>query len=138
MDQHPSFSNRQASVGMPNVLANLQGDQLCKPPFATAANGGIKRDPLTYQNVEDSEKECGRVEHVEGTGSLSPEEFDKVVSDLVSFMVYAADPSRLIDRKFMGVELNKSEVIGVYCLLFLAFFFVFAWLLNREYWKDIH
>ena len=28
--------------------------------------------------------------------------------------------------------------IGVYVLLFIALFFIFAWLLNREYWKDVH
>jgi ubiquinol-cytochrome c reductase cytochrome c1 subunit len=28
--------------------------------------------------------------------------------------------------------------IGTYVLLFLALFFIFAWLLNREYWKDVH
>jgi cytochrome c1 len=28
--------------------------------------------------------------------------------------------------------------MGVKVLLFLAIFFVFAWLLSREYWKDVH
>ncbi|MBU0835717.1 MAG: cytochrome c1, partial [Gammaproteobacteria bacterium] len=28
--------------------------------------------------------------------------------------------------------------IGTYVLLFLAVFFVFAYLLKREYWKDVH
>ncbi|MBU02703.1 MAG: cytochrome c1, partial [Halieaceae bacterium] len=28
--------------------------------------------------------------------------------------------------------------IGTYVLLFLVVFFIFAWLLNREYWKDVH
>jgi len=28
--------------------------------------------------------------------------------------------------------------IGIYTLLFLAFLFLWVWLLNREYWKDIH
>lgn len=125
-------------VGMPNVLANLQGDQLCKPAFAVAANGGEKRDPLTGAPVEDPHSTCGRVEHVDGTGSLSPEEFDELVSNLVSFLVYAGEPMRLHDRTFLGIDLNKREVIGVYCLLFLSVFLVFALLLNREYWKGIH
>lgn len=125
-------------VGMPNVLAVLQGDQVCRPPYAIAANGGIKRDPLTYEPIEDSHVECGRVEHVEGTGTLSPEEFEQVVSDLSSFMVYAAEPVRLVDRSFLGRDFNQREVIGVYALLFIGVFFIFAWLLNREYWKDVH
>jgi cytochrome c1 len=57
---------------------------------------------------------------------------------LVSFLVYAGEPARLHDRTFLGIDLNKREVIGVYCLLFLSVFLVFALLLNREYWKDIH
>jgi cytochrome c1 len=28
--------------------------------------------------------------------------------------------------------------IGVFVLLFIAVFLVFASLLNREYWKDVH
>jgi ubiquinol-cytochrome c reductase cytochrome b subunit len=125
-------------VGMPNVLANVQGDQVCRPAFAVAPNGGIKRDPLTNENIEDEHSECGRVVHIEGTGTLKPEEFNQFVSDLVSFMTYAAEPVRLHDRTFLGMQLNKREVIGVYCLLFLSVFLVFALLLNREYWKDVH
>jgi cytochrome c1 len=26
----------------------------------------------------------------------------------------------------------------MYVMLFLAIFFIFAWLLSREYWKDVH
>jgi ubiquinol-cytochrome c reductase cytochrome c1 subunit len=28
--------------------------------------------------------------------------------------------------------------MGLYVLLFLMLFFVFAYLLKREYWKDVH
>lgn len=92
------------NVGMPNVLQELQGDQ-------QACTG----------------EHCTEMIHMEGTGSLSPEEFDEVVYDLVNFLYYLGDPSRL-DR----------ERIGGYVLLFLAFLFVFVYMLNREYWKDIH
>jgi len=27
--------------------------------------------------------------------------------------------------------------IGVFTLMFIVLFFVLAWLLNREYWKDV-
>lgn len=125
-------------VGMPNVLQVLQGDQACAPSWAHAANGGIKRDPITNKNVEDASKPCGRTVHVDGSGSLSEEEFDQVVSELVSFMVYAGEPVKLYNRTFLGMDLSEREVYGVYSLLFLAFWGVFAVLLNREYWKDIH
>jgi len=32
----------------------------------------------------------------------------------------------------------ESKRIGVYVLLFLAFLLIWVWLLNREYWKDVH
>jgi cytochrome c1 len=47
--------------------------------------------------------------------------------DLVNFLAYMADPV-LVER----------HRIGTFTLLFIALFFVFAWLLNREYWKDVH
>jgi len=92
-----------ANVGMPNVLAELQGDQVC-----------------------DDLEHCEELHHVDGTGALSEAEFEEVVYDLVNFLYYAGEPSRL-DR----------ERIGGFVLFFLAFLFVFVYMLNREYWKDV-
>jgi ubiquinol-cytochrome c reductase cytochrome b subunit len=47
--------------------------------------------------------------------------------DLVNFLAYTAEPIAA-----------KRQRIGVYVLLFVVLFFIFAWLLNREYWKDVH
>ena len=60
-------------------------------------------------------------------GSQSSEEFDETVYDLVNYLAYSAEPIKA-DR----------QRIGIYVLLFIAVFFVFATLLNREYWKDVH
>jgi ubiquinol-cytochrome c reductase cytochrome c1 subunit len=64
---------------------------------------------------------------VPGTGELTEAEYDEKIKNLVSFLAYSANPVKL-----------ESQRIGTYVLLFLAFFFVFAYLLKREYWKDIH
>ena len=32
----------------------------------------------------------------------------------------------------------ERERLGIFVLIFVAIFFVFAYLLNREYWKDVH
>ncbi len=112
------------AVGMPHVFLELQGMQECAMGPVRAANGGIKRDPLTGEDI--LEQECGSLV-VTDAGSQSPEEFDKTVYDLVNFLEYVAEPMQQ-DRKR----------IGIYVLFFLAIFFVFAWLLNREYWKDVH
>lgn len=58
--------------------------------------------------------------------SLSPKEYDQFVGDLVNFLVYAAEPHQIARKR-----------LGVWVLIFLGIFFVFAVLLKREYWKDI-
>ncbi|MCB1644225.1 MAG: cytochrome c1 [Pseudomonadales bacterium] len=124
------------NVGMPHVLMELQGMQVktCKDVPRLAANGGEMRDPLTNDYI--TEKLCGDelvhrgfspLTHVEGTGSLSAEEYDQVVYDLSNFLYYTGEPARL-----------QRTTIGGYVLLFLAFFYVFAWLLGREYHKEFH
>jgi ubiquinol-cytochrome c reductase cytochrome c1 subunit len=47
--------------------------------------------------------------------------------DLVNFLYYAGEPTKLV-----------RQGIGKWVLLFLGIFFVFAYLLKREYWKDVH
>jgi cytochrome c1 len=114
-------------VGMPNVLLELQGGQTCLPALAIAANGGLKQDPLTGEHLENPDIPCGRLAHIDGSGSLTPEEFEKAIFDLSNYMVYMAEPMAL-----------ERERIGIYALLFIALLFVFTYMLNREYWKDVH
>lgn len=124
------------NVGMPHPLLELQGLQrkTCKQIPMLAPNGGEMRDPLSGQPM--TEEACGDeliergfspLELVEGTGSLTPEEYQQAMFDLANFLWYTSDPSRL-----------ERERIGVYVLLFLAFFFVFTLLLGREYTKEFH
>ncbi len=101
-----------ADVGMPNVLAPLQGLQ--KAVYKTEKHGDVE--------VEVLEK----LEMVQ-PGSMTEEEFDQFVGDLVNFMVYMAEPVQA-ERRSLGWKV----------LLFLAIFFVFAYLLKKEYWKDVH
>jgi ubiquinol-cytochrome c reductase cytochrome b subunit len=111
-------------VGMPHVLLELQGMQECAPGPVTAANGGVKRDPLTGEDI--LEDPCGQFV-IPVAGEMTSQQFDKTVYDLVNFLAYSAEPM-VVDR----------HRIGMFTLLFIAFFTVFAWLLNREYWKDVH
>jgi len=118
-------------VGMPHVLVDLQGIQECRPGTAHAKNGGILRDPLTGKEVlygEDGKplNPCGRLE-VTTPGSMTTAEFDDAVYDLVNFLNYIAEPMQ-----------EQRKRTGAFVLFFLAILFVFAWLLNREYWKNIH
>ncbi len=99
-------------VSMPNVLSSLQGMQ----------KAVYKKE--TRQDVE--------VETVDGLelaqpGSMTPEEFDAFVTDLVNFMVYLGEPVQ-----------NERRSLGIKVLIFLVIFFVFAYMLKKEYWKDVH
>jgi ubiquinol-cytochrome c reductase cytochrome b subunit len=111
-------------VGMPHALLEVQGLQECRPGPVYAENGGIKTDPLTNQPL--LEDPCGSYEIV-SEGIMSPEEFDQVAYDIANFLAYTADPVA-----------EKRREIGTGVLLFLALLFVLVWLLNREYWREIH
>ncbi len=105
-------------VGMPHVLADLQG--VCAKPPELGVEPEV--DPLSGNIVKSSGCEEYLVE-----GSLSPAEYDEAIYDLVNFMTYIGEPSRL-----------QSESLGRYVLIFLAFLFVFVYFLNKEYWRGIH
>ena len=89
-----------------------------------AANGGVRRDPLTGEDIHG--EPCGQFV-INQEGVLSPEEYDTAMFDLVNFLAYVGEPAA-----------RDRERVGIYVLLFIALFFVFTWLLNREYWKDVH
>jgi ubiquinol-cytochrome c reductase cytochrome c1 subunit len=59
-------------------------------------------------------------------GALSPQEFDQFVRDTVNFLDYIAEPMQL-----------KRQALGFKVLAFLLVFFLFAYLLKKEYWKDV-
>ena len=59
-------------------------------------------------------------------GAQSPTEYDTTVRDLVNFLVYVGEPAAA-DRKSLGIVV----------LFAIAVLFIFAWLLKREFWKDV-
>jgi ubiquinol-cytochrome c reductase cytochrome c1 subunit len=101
------------SVGMPHVLWELQGER--EPIF----------DKITAHG-HDTQVFTGRWKQVT-PGTLTPLEYDQAVGDLVGFMQWMGEPTQ-----------NSRVRIGVWVLLFLGVFTVFAWRLNAAYWKDIH
>ncbi|MFT4822350.1 MAG: ubiquinol-cytochrome c reductase cytochrome b subunit [Halioglobus sp.] len=125
-DSRPYGVNNKVfkDVGMPHVLLELQGMQECEMGAIKARNGGVKRDPLTGEDI--LEAPCGQFA-IEQEGTMSAEQFDTAIYNLVNFLAYTADP--------VAVERKR---IGTFVLLFVTLFFVLAWLLNREYWKDVH
>ena len=125
-DSRPLGVNNKVykDVGMPHALLDLQGLPECGFGQAVSAYGGLKRDLITGEDILDDP--CGRY-NIEQTGTLTPEEFDVAVFDLVNFLTYVAEPMA-----------EERKHIGKLVILFLLLLLVFVVLLNREYWKGIH
>lgn len=113
-------------VGMPHVLYDLQGVQTmgCGPVTARDAGGQVMRDNLSGESM--MQEKCDVLMLEEGSGEMTPAEFDAAIYDLVNFLQYVGEPSRL-----------KAQRIGPFVLLFVLLFTVVAYLLKREYWKDV-
>ncbi len=99
------------SVGMPNVLWELQGD----------------RRPV-YDKVEQHGHETEVIKGWEqvSPGTMTPLQFDQAIGDLVNYMQWMAEPAQ-----------NTRIRVGVWVLLFLALALVFVWRLNAAYWKEV-
>lgn len=60
-------------------------------------------------------------------GSLSEAEFQQATLDITNFMAFVAEPVRA-----------KRERMGVWVIGFLLIFTFLAYLMKREYWRDVH
>lgn len=95
-------------VAMPNVLWALQGVQ---EPVIKKVSGVD-----TVVDVRLVKK-----------GEMSPKEFDQAVTDIVNFLAYVAEPSKL-----------QRLPLGKYVLFFLVVLAIIMYRLKKEYWKDVH
>ncbi len=100
------------NVAMPNVLYEEQGEQ--------ALQVTEKTNDITGDKVET------RKLVVEKPGTMTPLEYDRYVGDLVNYLVYMSEPAQ-VERKLWGIVV----------LFVLAGFAIVAYLLKREYWKDV-
>ncbi len=60
------------------------------------------------------------------TGSLNEKEYKQAITDLVNFLTYVSEPAKL-----------ERYRIGFWVIIFLVLFAFVAYLLKREYWKDV-
>jgi ubiquinol-cytochrome c reductase cytochrome c1 subunit len=95
-------------VGMPHVLWSLQGEMV--PVYK-----------------KDGEHEVIERLELAKPGSVTLAEYDAMVGDLVNYLDWMGEPDQL-----------KRKKLGLVVLAFLAFFFVVAYYLKKEFWKDIH
>jgi ubiquinol-cytochrome c reductase cytochrome c1 subunit len=100
------------NVAMPHVLWTYQGQQSLQVTSRTDPESGDKVD--TRKLVLDQ------------PGTLDRMQYDRYVADLVNYLAWMAEPAQGARRSW-----------GIVTMFFLAIFFVFAWMLKREYWKDV-
>ena len=115
-------------VGMPHALMELQGLPECHATSHDDHGHGDShgKDPVTGEKKH--ENSCGeRIIPQGAEGTLTAEEYDQLAYDLTNYLVYMAEPMA-----------EQRRQIGTGVLIFLAILGVFAWLLNKEYWREIH
>jgi ubiquinol-cytochrome c reductase cytochrome c1 subunit len=97
------------NVAMPHVLWSVQGVRKLEVAHPKEGHGAVQ-----YKWSEISK------------GTMTPTEYDATVRDLVNFLVYASEPAG-----------GKRRSIGIIVLFVLSVLFIFAYLLKKEYWKDV-
>lgn len=119
------------NVGMPHVLWELQGPQkLVIETFDKASDAeaaAIAAKGLALVEPTPDHKYRVKTLAADAPGTMTPAEYRRTIGDLVNFMAYVAEPSKLTRTR-----------LGLVVLMFLGVLFVFAYWLKREYWKDVH
>jgi len=121
-ESRPSGWNNTVFPGasMPNPLWELQGVQhaVTEPRAEGEMCHMGEKDGRCIEGFEVPEAQ---------KGTMTKEEFDAAARDIAAFLAYTGEPAAL-----------KRESLGVWVVLFLAFFTLLAYLLKLEYWRDVH
>jgi len=100
-------------ASMPNVLWQLQGLQEAHFEKHTDEHGIVTNTFKEFTPITE--------------GSMSAEEFDSTVRDIVNFLDYTAEPAKLIRLAY-----------APWVMLFLVVFTFMAYMLKKNYFKDVH
>jgi ubiquinol-cytochrome c reductase cytochrome c1 subunit len=105
------------TTAMPDILSELEGlKRAVYRDVATPGAGG----KVSHEQVFDHFEQVA-------PGRLSAAEYDGFVRDTVNFLDYVSEPTQTARR-----------ALGVWVVLFLLVFTWLAWLVKKEYWKDVH
>jgi ubiquinol-cytochrome c reductase cytochrome c1 subunit len=100
-------------TAMPDVLWELQGlQEAVYDGESDAEHNAVHKRFKEFRSVRP--------------GTMTAKEYDDFVRDTVNFLVYIGEPMQLERRS-----------IGLRVLTFLLVFFLFAYFLKKEYWKDV-
>jgi len=100
-------------VGMPHVLHELQGHLVPVMREVTGEDGKPHRVVERLQLAK--------------AGKLTLTEYDALIGDLVNYMTWMGEPAKA-----------QRMRTGVAVILFLSLFFVVAFYLKKEFWRDVH
>jgi ubiquinol-cytochrome c reductase cytochrome c1 subunit len=103
-------------TAMPHVLSSLQGVQTAV--WRNVETKSAEGKPAVAHEFEKFELSV--------VGSLNPEQYDEFVRDTVNFLQYASDPTQV-----------ERQGLGIWVVLFLLMFTGIAYMLKKEYWKDV-
>jgi ubiquinol-cytochrome c reductase cytochrome c1 subunit len=103
-------------TAMPHILASVQGvKQAVWKDVETKGEDGKPATTKVFENFAPGV-----------AGSLDDEQYDGFVRDTVNFLQYVGDPTQL-----------ERQGLGIWVVLFLLMFTGIAWMLKKEYWKDV-
>ncbi|MES2015361.1 MAG: cytochrome c1 [Pseudomonadota bacterium] len=102
------------NVAMPHVMWQQQGVRTVKMVEV--------KDP--HDHTKSVHKFDGYEQVTPGT--MTKLEFDTATGDLVAFLEWMAEPAASTRKK-----------LGVWVLFLMSTFALFAWLLNKSYWKEV-
>lgn len=117
-DSRPSGVNNvvMSNTAMPAVLAPLQGFQALKHEDEGESEGG-------GHGGSHGEPQFELVQE----GQLNPAEYRAAAADLTNFLVYVGEPVKLV-RYSLGFKV----------IVFLLLFTALAYMLKKEFWRDVH
>jgi ubiquinol-cytochrome c reductase cytochrome c1 subunit len=99
------------NVGMPHALWQLQG--MRKPIYEIKEEHG--QEVHVFKGWEQITP-----------GSMTPEQYDQTIGDLVNYLQWMAEPAQ-----------NTRVRLGVWVMLFLCVLTVFTWRMNAAFWKEV-
>lgn len=102
---------------MPNPFGGMQGEQVLSISLAKLEEmHGIASGKPRYFDVLELQRQ----------GSMTSDQFDRSIYDVVTFLVYASDP-----------DTAERRGLGLYVLIFIGILLLLTYLLKKEYWRDI-
>ena len=126
------------NVAMPNVLWEIGGQnkltvhefptlEAARAEFVQTHRVGTLETIHAKVDGKDTKRYIVRVAEPDKPGTLSPQDYDQAIVDIVNYLDYMAEPNKV-----------ERIQVGIKVLIFLAALFALAYWTKREYWNDVH